>query len=691
MIGPAAHRRNSAVLVAGVAMVVAVLAARTADAATITVSYSTSVFDGFNSTDPPDPVSPAAGATLGEQRRASFEAAAADWGARLASNVTIEVDAAMVAMSCNSFSAVLGAAGPNFVEADWMPGAGGSPAPFAATWYPNALANKIANTDLTAGREIGATFNRSLDDNDDCLTGTNWFYAEGPEAGPVGTIDFFSTVQHEIGHGLGVTTFGNLSSGAPFLGMTDIYMRFLEDHSTGKTWNTMSNAERATSATDTDDLHWIGPAVQAASGILDAGTDSGHVKMYSPDPLRSGSSVAHFDVSLEASGFDELMEPFSTGLQDVVLSDELLEDLGWGTVAGGLLCGNGTLDGVEQCDDGDPDSGDGCSSGCTVEPCHTCDGAEPTNCSAETGTACDDGDQCTSDLCQAGVCVGTPLDGTACDDGQECTTDLCAAGVCVGTPENGTSCDDGFSCTTDTCVAGVCTGDIATCELDHFKMYKAKSRKGFIKFAGAQVSLVDQFETKDTDAIKPFYLGNPVDKESEGIRVPEAHLECYKIKDTKTVPKQVKFAQRTVQTTNQFGTETLTVVKPITLCVPSAKDEDSQPPALAVTAVDHFKCYKAKTAKGTPKFQSREVSLADQFETKDTLVIKPAEVCNPVDKNGEGILNPTGHLECYKVKDVSGQIKFDKTAVFTTNQFGEEALEALKAQRLCVPSTKTDL
>ena len=31
-------------------------------------------------------------------------------------------------------------------------------------------------------------------------------------------------------------------------------------------------------------------------------------------------------------------------------------------------CGNLAIEGVEQCDDGDLDNGDGCSSTCTIEP-----------------------------------------------------------------------------------------------------------------------------------------------------------------------------------------------------------------------------------------------------------------------------------------------------------------------------------
>jgi hypothetical protein len=56
-------------------------------AVVMTVEYSASATDGFNSVDPPDMLSPAPGATLGAQRRASFEAAVNKWGANLTSGV----------------------------------------------------------------------------------------------------------------------------------------------------------------------------------------------------------------------------------------------------------------------------------------------------------------------------------------------------------------------------------------------------------------------------------------------------------------------------------------------------------------------------------------------------------------------------------------------------------------------------
>ncbi len=158
-------------------------------------------------------------------------------------------------------------------------------------------------------------------------------------------------------------------------------------------------------------------------------------------------------------------------------------------------CGNGVLEGAEQCDDGNTANGDCCDSACNYEAVGTscddgdactatdsCDGAGI--CNAGGPLSCDDGNGCTDDSCDPGSgCVFT--DNTvACDDGSACTTgDVCSGGVCVaGAPlnvddgnvctddscnpatgavhtENAASCDDSDACTTaDTCFAGVCVG-----------------------------------------------------------------------------------------------------------------------------------------------------------------------------------------------------------------------------------------
>jgi len=87
---------------------------------------------------------------------------------------------------------------------------------------------------------------------------------------------------------------------------------------------------------------------------------------------------------------------------------------------------------------------------------------------------------------------------------------------------------------------------------------------------------------------------------------------------------------------------------------------------------------------------SRDVSLVDQFESTTPTVVKPEYLCTPVDKNGEGIVDPVNHLTCYRL---SSREPFEPRDVTVVDQFAEQDLRALrgqcrKADILCVPSTK---
>lgn len=303
-------------------------------AATVSVVYVVPG-DGFDSTDPPDPTSPAPGATLGDQRKASFEAAASFWGANLTSNVTIIVDAQMTPLFCSQFSATLGSAGATSFVRDF------TNAPLAGTWYHFGLANKIANFDLyPASSDVGATFNSEIDNNDNCLTGTNWYYDVVP--GAASGISFFDVVLHEIGHGIGVSTIVNLTTGQKALGYDDIYMSFLEDHNLGggTLWPSMTDTQRVASAIDGPNTHFTGTAVQSIvdTGCLTGGVNGGHAMVYAPNPLALGSSISHWDTSMERNGTNEIMEPFATPGATFLLTFELLEDIGWGATGPANAC-----------------------------------------------------------------------------------------------------------------------------------------------------------------------------------------------------------------------------------------------------------------------------------------------------------------------------------------------------------------
>ena len=291
--------------------------------ATIIIVNGDGPGEGFNDGTPVSPVGGNPGTTLGAQRLNAFQAAADIWGGLINSDIDIHVLAKFDPLTCSSFSAVLGSAGPTTVDRDF-PGA-----PVPDTWYPAALANTLSGRDGNGSQqEIRATFNSSIDNNNNCLSNKNWYYGLDGNAGS--NIDLVTVLLHEFGHGLGFLTLVNGPTGQKFMGRDDIYMRNLEDHSTGKRWHQMSDTERRISAVDGNDLHWLGESVRGGSGHLSAGVNAqGHVQMFAPNPYQSGSSVSHFNTTLSPN---ELMEPFNTGvIHDPKLAVNLMTDIGWPT------------------------------------------------------------------------------------------------------------------------------------------------------------------------------------------------------------------------------------------------------------------------------------------------------------------------------------------------------------------------
>jgi len=233
-----------------------------------------------------------------------------------------------------------------------------------------------------------------------------------------------------------------------------------------------------------------------------------------------------------------------------------------------------------------------------------------------------------------------------------------------------------------------CEVDTAPFEIDHYLGYAAKTAKKTPKFDKVTVELSDQFGSGIFEVEKTTRLYNPVQKTKDGCEFPindkVTHLKAYKIKE----------AQNNVLVKNQFGELIVTTSKAELLLVPTAKSHDvPNVPELASTPVDHYKCYKVKIDKNAPlQFEPLQVTLFDPNFNADKKVfdvIKPKWLCNPVDKNGEGIMNPADHLMCYSVEPAEGFMKNKKRSVFTHNQFGPEQLDVKKEKELCVPSEKT--
>jgi len=81
--------------------------------------------------------------------------------------------------------------------------------------------------------------------------------------------------------------------------------------------------------------------------------------------------------------------------------------------------------------------------------------------------------------------------------------------------------------------------------------------------------------------------------------------------------------------------------------IASRRSSTPSPSPTPSGALDHFLCYKAGNAWGSEKFPKTEVTLSDQFQSRTVTLINPSQYCNAVDKNGEGINDPSAHLTCY--------------------------------------------
>lgn len=236
-------------------------------AATITIVNNDAVGEGFNDPTVVEPVGGNPGTTLGAQRLTLFEFAADVWGALLESSIEIQVRANFNPLTCDENGAILGSAGALNAFANF------ANAPVADTWFHVALANSIAGTDLDTAAaiyDISAQFNSSIDSG--CLPGAaGWYYGLDGDV-PGNRLALFSTVLHEIGHGLGFANFVDESTGAfaGTPGRPDIYTVFTLDTSTGEHWDEMStNKKRKDSALRTNQVVWDGAeAVGAVPDFL---------------------------------------------------------------------------------------------------------------------------------------------------------------------------------------------------------------------------------------------------------------------------------------------------------------------------------------------------------------------------------------------------------------------------------------
>ncbi len=243
--------KNRSFLAVSLFAVTLVIGAGSASAANFVIVNNDGANEGLNDPTPVAPVGGNTGTTLGEQRLIVLQAAADVWAALIESPVDIRVNAEFNSLSDCIY---IGGTLPGPVIKDF-PGA-----PVPGTWFHSAIADAITGSDQAPG--FG---DFDIEYNSDWGTAQCPAYSLylGLDPAPVGTSSLFSTVLHEMAHGLGFANFVRSSIGAWWQGTPDIFSVYTLDMTSGLHWTEMTQAQRLASAINTGNLVWDGPNTTA--------------------------------------------------------------------------------------------------------------------------------------------------------------------------------------------------------------------------------------------------------------------------------------------------------------------------------------------------------------------------------------------------------------------------------------------
>ncbi len=245
------------------------------------------------------------------EAQAAFQYAVDIWASLLKSDVPITVNATFEVLDEGILgSAIWGSRHTNF--------GGGK----INTWYPAALAEKLAGRTLNNVADIRANFSSEVD----------WYYGTDGKA-PSGTFDMVTVVLHELGHGLGMIHSFNVSGSTGFWGVdTDdnpmIYDKYVSGPERTILVEQYPNSDARTYAalTSNNVVFKTTLAADSNGGV--------YPKLYAPGEWSGGSSVSHLDESKFGPGLkNSLMTP-QLGFAEAIHSPgpivlAMFADLGW--------------------------------------------------------------------------------------------------------------------------------------------------------------------------------------------------------------------------------------------------------------------------------------------------------------------------------------------------------------------------
>ncbi|MDB6017563.1 MAG: hypothetical protein JWR19_2052, partial [Pedosphaera sp.] len=277
------------------------------------ITYTDAAGTGFFDNTARTPIGGNTGTTLGQQRRNVLEAVANRWGQTLEGNQTIQIQAHWLGQG----SSILASASPLGFSFNF------AGAPVANVAYPYPLANQLAGTDLDpASADILVNCNSDWDAGVNAPDLRKWYYGfDGARSGQ--DFDFYSTMLHEMAHGLGYISWLN-QNGSYQNNKPTIYDTFLIN-SIGQGLVSLTQAERASAAISSN-LFFIGAYAKLQNTNVPP-----HI--HSPPVWQPGSSISHLDEVTYSipQGINEMQTPVSSFPTHNVgtLVPGIFEDIGW--------------------------------------------------------------------------------------------------------------------------------------------------------------------------------------------------------------------------------------------------------------------------------------------------------------------------------------------------------------------------
>jgi len=244
------------------------------------------------------------------------------------------------------------------------------------------------------------------------------------------------------------------------------------------------------------------------------------------------------------------------------------------------------------------------------------------------------------------------------------------------------------------------------------KCYQARLAKRSARFQRRNMLTLDfNFEFKTSTTVlglslfcSPAVQELDIDGSAAGIRTPEVPLEdirsiCYSSRDSYVHRNENIFVR------TKISESVLSVGRAEMVCVLGVKGSGRLPD---FGLLDGFilKCYSARLAKGSPRFERVSGSIADQFSEgfKRTTILRPVSFCNAGFKLTDlckgkcpaGEADTAGEIDpdfnsivCYGIRQASFR-PFNIPVIdqFIDQQFVDPLITIRKADRLCVLAAK---